>query len=382
MESSSKTINGRQLSVLIMVAIISTKLLLMPGLIASVSGRDAYLSYLITAIITFASIVIGLYILKNSTHESFYALLKHVFSGIGAKIVCTLFFVFFMSKIVLIDYQLESFLTEVLYDNLNWIIFVIPFYLVFSFMAYKGPRVLARTAEIIFPIAIAVLLLAVFSGIGNINFLNILPIGDTGAKAILSGAITGFGMGGEYLFMFIFIENLSEKSKIWKRSMWWALAGLLTVVIFLVIFTAVFGEIGMFVKDALTKMPSFSQNIKQNSEVNGIIVIGWTPLVVLESAINLYCAAWCVKQIFGIKQFAWCVVGCSLLVFGIKLIPMLSVFEFIKIIPWFYAALNAVLQIIIPSILFIYVLVEKRKRTQNSINATPPLLKGGKNEAK
>lgn len=364
---SSRTVNGRQLAVLLIIAIISTKLILMPGLISSISGHDAYLSYTITALVTFASILLCLYICKNSTHKGFYELLKQVFSSAGAKIICLLFFVFFMSKITLIDYQIESFLNEVLYDNLNWVIFVIPFYLVFAFIAFKGPRVLARTAEIIFPIAIGVLLLAVFSAISNVDFLNILPFGANGATNIIKGAITGFGMGGEYLFMFVFIENLSEKSKITPRCIIYGALGFIIVILFLILFASIFGPIGRFIQDALTRLTQFSPIIRQNTQVNGIIVIGWIPIVVLESALNLYCASWCLKKIFGIKQFGYCVIACVVITFGIKLIPSLSVFEMLKIIPNAYAILNLVLQFVIPAVLAIYIAIKKHgERRQNS----------------
>jgi len=359
--SSSRTVNGRQIAILLFIAIISTKLILMPGQLSAISGHDAYLSYFITSIITFTSVLLCLYICKHSTQKSFYELLKQVFSGVGAKIICFLFFIFFMSKITLIDYQIESFLNEVLYDNLRWVIFVIPFYLVFAFIAFRGPRVIGRTVEIIFPIAVAVLFLAVISAVGNIDFLNLLPFGASGFKNIISGAITGFGMGGEFLFLFVFLENISEKNKFTPRCITYGAIGFAVVVVFLIIFATIFGEIGQFVQDALTRLTQFSPIIRQNTQVNGIIVIGWIPIVVLECALNLYCASWCVKHIFNIKQFGFCVIACILITFAIKLIPSLSVFEMLKIIPNAYAILNLVLQYVIPTIIFIYILVTKNK---------------------
>jgi len=214
----------------------------------------------------------------------------------------------------------------------------------------------------LFPITLAVLLLAVFSSIGNIDFNNLLPMGANGAKSIINGAITGFGMSGEFLFILIFIENLSEKTKITPRVLTYSAIAFAIIVVFLVVFAAIFGEIGRFIQDALTKLTHFSPIIRQNTQVDGIIIIGWIPIVILESAINLYAAAWCLKNIFNIKHFAICVITGILITFAIKLIPSLSVYQMLSIIPNFYAILNLTLEIIIPIILVIYIAVKKSNK--------------------
>ena len=208
----SNSINLRQFVFVCVLVLLAMRVIIEPSILYIASGKDGYISYIFALAINLIGILICCFIITKYPGVSFSDVLKKCFGSVICKVILALLFVFFTFKIIYVDYIMQSFLTVALYEDLNWVLFIIPLYLVVGYIACKGPRVIGRLSEIFLPIGLVVLFFTIMLALKSAELQNLLPVLSNGAKPVLKGIYSGLGQMGQFLFMLIFMENLAPVS--------------------------------------------------------------------------------------------------------------------------------------------------------------------------
>lgn len=359
----SNSINLRQFVFVCVLVLLAMRVIIEPSILYIASGKDGYISYIFALAINLIGILICCFIITKYPGVSFSDVLKKCLGSVICKVILALLFVFFTFKIIYVDYIMQSFLTVALYEDLNWVLFIIPLYLVVGYIACKGPRVIGRLSEIFLPIGLVVLFFTIMLALKSAELQNLLPVLSNGAKPVLKGIYSGLGQMGQFLFMLIFMENLAPTSKnVTKKVMLWS--GVISVVIvgFCILCTAVFGEISVTLKESIIRITQFSPVMDETFRMDGITTALWCPLVIIYQIVCTYCAGWCLKHIFNFKKIEWPVTICLLVVFVSKTIPQLSSGLTLAFGAQYFGLLSITLQLVMPLVVLI---VSIRKGVKN-----------------
>jgi len=372
------SITARQLGVLLLITILGMRMLLLPSALTAQAGNTGYISFLFSAALTFLTILGGLYIISKNKNKNFAQILENSFGKIAAKIILFTIAIFFLYKLILTNFELERFSFEVLYENINWTVFLIPIFIVMGYVAFKGPRVMGRSGELFFLLGLTALVVVLFLAIPNIHFPHIMPFANRGFRGVFTGAVTSFTIGGEFLFLLILAKDLAPKehTKLNKTIIKYTLVALTITLIFLFVFAAVLGYTGVLVQDAITKLPQFTNTYRPTMRLDGFTTFAWLPMIVLYSTLSLYCAAWCLKMVFNFKNFIPPVAIITLTAAIVRLVPFISLEVFINITSFPFAITSAALQILLPLSLIIITLIKNRTKQEFIVTKTKPSKRG------
>lgn len=359
-KTEKQTISPRQLALMLTICLTALRVILSPSLIAQIARQDTFIAFFIASILSFCGIVLSLYVVEKNKGKGFDQILSDCFGKFFAKIILFLIFIFFVYKLIAADFGMKTFLLESLYENLNWNVFLIPVIFVVAYLAFKGPRVLGRTSEMFFVFGAFVFILALVIAVPNVKIQNALPLLSQSAKNILNGVLVGFSIGGEYLFVLIMCENLDNQKTYHKKAMLYGAVTLFALCIMMFIFVCVFGNLSIFLDDALTKISLFLKINDQNSRVDTIITLTWLFYVIIYCAINYYCASWALQKILGIKKFLPCIAIVTAIIYLLTIFNVFSIETIVITNKLVLPFLAIFLELLIPLVLFLIVIIKRK----------------------
>lgn len=331
----------------------------------SFAGRDGFISYLFAFLVQIIGILFIVLLIKKYPNKKISDISKTLIGNVATKVLMILFFIYFVFQIIGVDFEINSFLLEVFYEKLYSRIFLIPIFLVIIFVAFKGPRVMARVTEIFLPFGVFVLFYTLIIGLNNAKITNLLPILGDGIKPVLNGIFYGLSQMGEFLVLFFIMENieLNDSKKSGKILILTAVISALFMTGFYMLFVSVFGNVSISLKEGIIRMTQFSTSLNLNFRIDGISAVMWLPLNVILLCLNFYCAGKALQNIFNLK-LSTSILVVFVLFFIIKFLPFITNDEIMKINLNFVAYVSIFLQIIIPALLFIVSKIKKEKKNE------------------
>lgn len=362
MQTKTNKINANQLCAILIALLMAMRPIVRASIQTSITQNDAWISCLIGMLINSGMAIILCYIAYLNPNKSFADILKDCFGKVVTKILLILLFVFFLYKLVIIDYEMESFLYETLYTDINWELFILPVYLTFCYLATKTIRTIGRVSQFFLPFALFALVLTIAFSMPSWNFSNLLPIMDKGYSSLLKSLYYALIQSGEFLFITVFMENIITNEKNFFTKVGAStIATTLIVTFFYIVYIAVFGNLAQFVKEGLIRATQVSLHASALFKVDAFVSLMWIPIIVLESALSVYAISWCLNKIFNLK-FNIGVFLTFAFIFGIRLIPQISSYELLSV---FFGVVGYVmigLELIVPVVVLIITTIKNDKR--------------------
>lgn len=355
-----KKISIRQTTFIIILLIISMRVIIEPSFMFSVAGRDGVISYFISFIVQIIGILFVCLIIKNNPNKKITDICEACFGKIITKILMLLLFMFFALKIIGVDFEVQNFLLEVFYEKLYPKFFLIPFFLVIVYVAFKGPRVFARLTEIFLPFGFLVLLYTLVIALGNAKLINALPLFSQGISPIIKGASYGLSQMGEFLALFFIMENIEIKQNE-KLTLTLLLVGIISILFmtgFYLLFVSVFGEVAITLNEGIIRMTQFATAIDANFRIDGISAVMWLPINVILLCVYFYCAGKTLQYVFNMK-LNLSIAVCFVLFFIIKFLPFISSDLILSFETDYFIYVSLFLQIVLPASIFIVSKIKK-----------------------
>lgn len=326
MTMKNSKINTTQLCVILLGIFLATRPILENAMQAEIVGNDAVISSIIAGVINLLLTFIVCYVIYKNPGQSFYDIIKRLLGKTITKIIMLMLaFVFFM-KLIIVDFQMFDLLSDAIYSDLNWTIFVIPIFLLFAYLSVKGIKTIARCYQFFLPFALVILLVTLVLSFSGANFENLLPLFDHSYPEFFKAIKYLLIQSCEFLFLFTFMENIVTKNKFFSKISAILVAIFVLVISFYVIFTAVLGNIAPFVSESLIKMTQFINRSENYFKIDLFTSLLYIPIIVLHSSFCVYGISYSLKKVFNIKEI-YSSVGTVLLLFVTNFIPFVNTFS-------------------------------------------------------
>ena len=248
----------KQICFIFLAFVPTTKVLLMPAAVASVSGNDLYFTVLLNSLLDFTVIAAVLYACKKNDSLTFFELIELRLGKVALKIIAALYTLYFMFKMYAPLMEQKTFLEVSLYESTPRSFFFLPFFVISVFSCIKGIKAIGRCAEVMLLFTVPAFIMIFILSLGNADFEALLPVAYNNTAAIFSGLKKSMLWFGQGIYMIFFMGNFKyEKGASVKILLSYA-ASALVIVFFTMLFYATFADISLRQHYAVLKIARYS----------------------------------------------------------------------------------------------------------------------------
>lgn len=293
----------RQIGFLLILILPITKVILLPSLLASISGRDCYFTIFIFFILDFLSVYSILKAREIAKGESVFKIFEKNFGKVFTKIFMMFYLLLFLFRVFPFDYEQKMLLNETIYFNMQRILVFLPILLVASYIAYKGFTVIGRNADLMFMTAIGSFVTLFFLALASVDFSNLLPVLSNGVGNVFNGVIRYSFYFGDGIFIMFLFDSIKEntKQKNFHILMWLAISYIL-VMLFFILFVSVFSNTAPFHYNAIEKIAKYNETFSFLGRIDLLSVIPLLAGAVFNIAVCLAAGIKIFSYIFNVRK--------------------------------------------------------------------------------
>ena len=324
MTAKNNKISCSQLCVILLAIFTSMRPIIENSIQAQIVGNDCIITCIIAGIINLSLAMLICYVMNRNPGKSFYEIMKNFLGDKVTKFILFMLGLVFAFKLLLIDYQMAFLLHDAIYSDIDWLLFTIPVFCMFAFLAIKGVKTMARCYQILIPFSLLTLIVVLVLSYGNADFENILPLFDHTTGEIMKGLGNLLIQSCSYIFLFTIMENVVSNDKHFFLKLFITFIVTFTLVVsFYILFVAVLGKIAPFVQESLIKMTQFKDNTYGYFKIDVFITMFWIPLIILQASLCVYSIGYCIEKSLGVSRNVVDIITVVML-FITKLIPQLN----------------------------------------------------------
>lgn len=298
----TKQLSNHQVGVILSLSIISLKILIFPAVIGRYALNNCYVSVAISLMVDFVFILLLLVVMKKNPDTTFFKILENKFGVVVAKVVGVVLALFFILKSVMSIKELQNYFVQLLFEDVQWFLFVIPLLALLIYIMSKSLRTFGRSVEFFYYVIVVGALLTIVLPINEIRTYNLLPFLPDGLSPILKGSFLTSFQYGDFLVLLICMGKFKYNQKTSKTIIKFTLFTDLILVAFFVVFVAFFGNTVVNQGLAISDIPLYSNMAYNNGRLEWLSIIIWTIVLIMQTGLMLKCASECVGYITNIKN--------------------------------------------------------------------------------
>lgn len=352
------------------ISIVSLKLLILPALLSKYSIKYSYISIICGLAIDFVFMLILLYIIKKFPHLTFSEFIERSFGKIARYALNFILALYFFFKGVLIVKETHNYFNETLFETIGWWFFIIPMLLLIFFMIIKDLKTLSRSVEFFFWLIVAGIILTILVPIKTVDFTNLLPLFSKGIEDVPKSLLFCNFSFGDYFALLMLMGRIDVKPKSDKKIIIYAIITDLLVVLFYIIFVAMFGDISVNQNLAISDMPLHSNITSAISRLDWIIIIVWCITLIFQAGVlfSMCCASLTESYKFKNKYIPASLIVVSIFVMSYHYyLDLEGVLNLVTSLP--FSIITILMQILYPVILVIAAIKLKDKNNFSAKNA-------------
>lgn len=342
-----------QLALLLMLVLTGGKFLSLPSILAKDVGHDSWLVVCFNFLLDGICLCFVLWAVKiNKKSLGFDVILNKTITPVGSKIVLAVFFVVFMTRvIVLLENCYDTF--AIIFDvTTNWVVFMLPIVFVAAFAILRGFNSIARVGQILFALVFLSIVAIAIYPITKTQFSQLLPLAEVGVAKIIKTSLLRCHWFADYVFIYFVMENIKPQKRVFSPILVSFGVGVILTVLLNVVFVSMFGSLAQNSNIAMIKIGLFSVADSTNGRWDWLTLTVWITSVVIKIVIFTFCAYKCVEKIFQLHftKVNFAVLG---VIAAILLLPMfvsmdvfLNSFMYWCVLP--FAAVEYILPLFLP----------------------------------
>lgn len=269
----------RQIALFFIAFLPTTKLFMLPSVLAKTTNEDMWISALLNLILDGITLSVILIACKRYKCD-FFTLIESRFGKTVAKIVFLLYFIYFLMKSVLPIIEQKDYIETTLYVTMPNNLYFIPFFLLAFFVACKKLKVIARLSDVLWIVTLLGVVILLVMSISNVDLTNLLPTFANGPKKIATASYFALSWFGDCAYLLFFIGNFKWEDKSRLKISLGYLTGAVTVSLFMIFFYSVFTSIAFREQFALTEITKYTTVINNTGRIDylGIMMVIFTDM--------------------------------------------------------------------------------------------------------
>lgn len=270
------------------LSILSGKNLLFPALVNFAAGALAILS---------------ISILSSKTDKTFFGLLKSSIGGVGARIVYGFFAAFFVLSAILPIFEHKQYIHAVFYDTASSIVVFLPLFVFTAYAASKKFTNIGRCADICLPIFAVCMFMIFIMGMGEAEFITLLPILKENPQNVLQG-IRGTALWFvEPCWLLMFMGHYKYRKGDAARITLSYVGGALVVLLFLAMFFGIYGGIAPSRTFAIARTSLFFSAIESIGRIDLVILFILEVVILFSLALNIQLGVHAASECVGTDKY-------------------------------------------------------------------------------
>ena len=276
----TNALSTRQACIIMFISIICNKMLSLNSIIAFDCLNDTWIVFAISFVIEFLFILIFLYLIKI-IDKPILQYVKEKFGKVVSTILALLIAFLFLLKTTEVMVDIYLFFVQLIYTEINRILFVICFITIVYYFGSRKLRSLGRTAEILLVLIVSSIILSFFISIKSFDIEKLLPIFNTNFRVIWHNILSHNLWFGDFMILFYIIGNIKREKCTTKSIIWTHVLSFLVVVVCVILFTCAFGNTASMHRVSLIDITEFSPRLTAQGRFNWIVYITFPIALVL-----------------------------------------------------------------------------------------------------
>ena len=310
-----KEIKCSQIGKLFVYIVPAMKLLLLPVVLTNTAGRDSYLSVALAYLADIGMLTLLLFTLRNIGNVTLSDFLAR-FSNWVRIPVLLLFSAQFLLKTALPLVEQKLFLQDSFYQDVSMVAFYLPVCLLLLFISVKSARTYGRVGELLFMLSVISFAVLFVLSLDAFRFKELCPFLYDGFSPVAKGCAQIAFWFGDFLIMVYFFGRISDAGNAFKKILLYAALCMMLTVLFMLLFTGIFGAVAVRQIFALSKISRYNIVLSDIGRFDWFAVLILLGGILFGAAVNLGAAATFVQEAFGLKKKTWIAVGFSVLLFA------------------------------------------------------------------
>lgn len=359
-----KELSTRQAIILLVFAIISTKIQRFPAILAEYFGKNGWLFLLFDLAIGTAMLLVVLRISVLSKGKTIHQKIAQKFGKPFSCVFSILLSMFFLLKLATPYKGTHEFFVTAIFDELDWKWFSFLFLLLILFIASNGLNRIGRTAEIFSYFVALGFLGVIVLALTTTNFENLLPIEIFSAQKFFDGIKRFVQWNSDVFLVAFFIGRVKEHK--FKTAM--ATTYVITSVIIIfayIIFYGIYDNMSTLPNVGILALTEFSLLSQDIGRVDWFLALFVMLSSVVTTGLFALIASECLSFALNLPK-KYISVAVVLFLFVMDIYVFKTAESFINIsfnyLSWFIVAINFV---IIP---LVWLLLEFSKNKPNKVN--------------
>ena len=295
-------ISGKQFVALTVLTRILAALIEAPTISGTDAGHDVWIAVLISTILVLPWALILVHLAKMFPGKTIIEYSQDILGPWLGRLVGLVLIVYFIQQSAhAARVAADAYVTTIMPET-PLIVFIATLTALSANCARCGLEVLARAADIVFPIVIFLLVLILVLPFNIVDFFNLLPIAAYGWGSIVEATFSSFAIFGELLVMTMLFPYLDEKKDTGRLAVTTVLVSGFLFTWFSIMIALVFGP----VMESLI-LPAFSLSraielafVVERVEV--IPLVAWTLGAGVKQTVFLWAAMLAIAQLFNLSE--------------------------------------------------------------------------------
>lgn len=297
----SGKISGMQCGVILFLTTISLKFLVFPSLFSKYAYRDVYFSVFLGLMIDLIFTIIVLKVISKNPHLTFKELITRSMGSIAAKTIMLLLFIHFFVKGIVIIKETHNYFNETLFEDIDWLFFIAPLFLLMAFMMLKDFRTIGRSLQFFGLIILGSLLFTIILPATEAKLSNLLPLFENGVAGIFKALFFCSFSFGDFLILFLLMGNIDYKKGTSKTILTYLICADVLIVTFYMVFSGIFGNLGLNHSLALSELIMYTSISTSTGTINWLNIMIWLIILFFEMGVMFNCSSKLLGQVFNFK---------------------------------------------------------------------------------
>ena len=358
-----KKLSARQVGIILFISIVSLKFIIMPSLVYQISKNNSHISILINLVSDFGSIFTYFWFMKKYPNLSFKTALEKCFGKTIPKILFLLLAFYFFFKAFITLKEIQNYFNRVLFDDFDWIKYIIPSTILLAYLASKPFQTFGRCGELLIYIAIFCIVIILISTNSSANYSELLPILKDGVPPVLKGAFQSTFGFGDYIFMLLFLGKIKQNKNNTKTILTYCILAIIFIYLLYLIFISTFGNLSVNENLAISDI-SLNLSIPPTvGRLEWLNILFWSFILFFNTGLLLASCKECLLVTLSTQKQKYVLLGMFAIYVGFLLYEDISlslVLQIISSTPFVIFA--SIIQIGYPALLFLTGLILKKKK--------------------
>ena len=243
--------------------------------------------------------VIFLVLLLAKSNKSFYELVADKLGRVTAKIIMSVFALFFFFAAVLPLLEQKLCVHSVFFDTLPSNLMASCFYLFSAYLCAKPLASFARTWDILAPLAVAAFAGILIFSVKSVDFGALAPALQSGGKGIFEGFAYSMSWFLDSAILLSFLGKIDYKKGLPWKGLVCYLAGAIGVLLFLAVFYGIFQETAVNQQFAFSKISRYFSGVESLGRIDYLFIFALSLVMAFYVALPLQAGIDLVHQAFG-----------------------------------------------------------------------------------